>query len=86
MYHISDDFTTDENFRVSGKVCGAGTSVYYTVDDQFDVFVGTTVAGVKGENETEYRTGMVNITLENIGAISSADIATLSDVKDYLGI
>lgn len=86
LYHISDDFTTDENFRVSGKVCGAGTSVYYTVDDQFDVFVGTTVAGVKGENETEYRTGMVNITLENIGAISILDIASLSDVKDYLGI
>ncbi len=86
LYHISDDFTTDENFRVSGKMCGAGTSVYYTVDDQFDVFVGTTVAGVKGENETEYRTGMVNITLENIGAIPMTDIATVDEMKNYLGI
>lgn len=86
LYHISDDFTTDENFRVSGKVCGAGTSVYYTVDGTFDVFVGATVAGVKGENEAEYRTGMVNITLENIGAISILDIATVDEIKNYLGI
>lgn len=86
LYNISDDFVTDENFRVSGKVCGAGTSVYYTVDDQFDVFVGATVAGVKGEMETEYRTGMVNITSENIGAISIGDMATLDEVKSYLNI
>lgn len=86
LYQISDDFTTDENFRVSGKVCGAGTSVYYTVDDQFDCFVGATVAGVKGENETGYRTGMVNITPENIGAVSNADVATVDEMKNYLGI
>lgn len=86
LYHISDGFTTDENFRVSGKVCGAGTSVYYTVDDTFDVFVGATVAGVKGGNETEYRTGMVDITVENIGAISTMDIATVDEMKNYLGI
>ena len=86
MYHISDNFTTDDNFRVSGKVCGAGTSVYYTVDDKFDYFVGATVSGVKGVKETEYRTGMVNITPENVGAIPMTDIATVDEVKDYLGI
>ena len=86
LYHISDDFTTDENFRVSGKVCGAGTSVYYTVDDKFDCFVGTTVAGVKGEKEAEYRTGAVNLTAGNIGAISIEDIATVDEMKNYLGI
>lgn len=86
LYQISDDFTTDENFRVVGTVCGAGTSVYYTVDDKFDVFVGATVSGIKGENETGYRTGMVNLTPENVGAIPSADIATLDEVKEYLGI
>lgn len=86
LYQISDDFTTDENFRVSEKECGAGTSVYYTVDDKFDVFVGTTVTGVKGGAETVYRKGNVNITVENIGAISSADIATVDEMKAYLGI
>ena len=86
LYHISDNFTTDENFRTSGKACGAGTSVYYTVNDQFDCFVGTTVAGVKGKNETEYRTGMVDITAENVGAIPSENIATVDEIKNYLGI
>lgn len=86
LYHISDNFTTDENFRVSGKACGAGTSVYYTVDDKFDCFVGTTVSGVKGEKEVEYRTGMVNITPNNIGAIPTTDIATVDEIKNYLGI
>ena len=86
LYQISDDFTTDENFRVSGKECSAGTSVYYTVNDKFDVFVGTTVVGVKGAKETVYRTGEVNITVDNIGAIPSADIATVDEMKIYLGI
>ena len=86
LYQISDDFTTDENFRVSGKECGAGTSVYYTVDGIFDVFVGATVAGVKGDNEEAYRTGMVNLTAENVGAVSINDIATVDEIKNYLGI
>ena len=86
LYHISDDFTTDETFRVSEKTCGAGTSVYYTVDDKFDCFVGATVAGVKGGNETEYRTGMVNLTAENVGAIPTTDIATVDEIINYLGI
>ena len=86
LYQISDDFTTDENFRVSGKECGAGTSVYYTVDDKFDVFAGMTVFGIKGDKESSYRTGEVNITVENIGAIPSADIADVEAVKSYLGI
>lgn len=86
LYQISDDFTTDENFRVPEKVCGAGTSVYYTVGDKFDCFVGATVAGIKVGNETEYRTGMVEITVENVGAIPSGDIASVDEVKTYLGI
>lgn len=88
LYQISDEdgFTTDENFRVSGKVCGAGTSVYYTVDGTFDIFIGATVSGIKGANETVYRTGNVNITPENVGAIPSADIATVDEIKEYLGI
>ena len=86
LYQISDDFTTDENFRVSEKECGAGTSVYYTVDNQFDFFVGATVAGIKCGNETGYRTGMVEIIPENIGAIPSTNVATIDEVKNYLGI
>lgn len=44
------------------------------------------VTGTKGDNETDYRTGQVNITAENVGAIPSTDIATIDEVKNYLSI
>lgn len=44
------------------------------------------VTGIKGDNETTYRKGQVNITAYNVGAIPSADIATVDEVKTYLGI
>ena len=47
---------------------------------------GSSVIGVKGDKETEYRIGEVNITSENVGAIPTADIAPVAEVKDYLGI
>lgn len=87
LYNISDNFTTDDNFRMgSGVSYEAGTNVYFTADEEFDVLAGTTVTGVKGGLETVYRKGNVNITVENIGAISSKDIATVDEVKELLGI
>ena len=44
------------------------------------------VIGVKGNKETTYRTGQVNITPDNIGAIPSENISTVNEVKTYLGI
>lgn len=87
LYNISDNFITDDTFRVgAGLEYGAGTNVYYTATGYFDCLIGTTVAGVKGDNETSYRVGNVNITAENVGAIPSADIATVDEIKNYLGI
>lgn len=87
LYNISDNFITDDNFkRGAGIECAAGTNVYYTSEDCFDFFAGATVSGVKGEKETEYRNGNVNITAKNIGAVSSDDIATVEEMKSYLGI
>lgn len=87
LYNISDNFVTDNNFRMgSGVSYEAGTNVYFTADGQFDVLAGTTVTGVKGNTEPTYRKGNVNITPENVGAIPSADIATLDEVKAFLGI
>ena len=87
LYNISDNFVTDNNFRMgSGVSYEAGTNVYFTADGQFDVLAGTTVTGVKGNTESIYRKGNVNITPENVGAIPSADIATLDEVKAFLGI
>lgn len=87
LYNISDNFTTDDTFkRGAGIEYAAGTNVYYTSEGYWDCLVGTTVTGVKGENETEYRKGNVNITAENIGAVSSVDVATVDEIKSYLGI
>lgn len=87
LYHISDNFTTDETFKKANIEHSAGTNVYYTSKGHWDCLVGTTtVAGVKGDKETEYRDGNVNITAENVGAIPSTDIATVDEIKEYLGI
>lgn len=87
LYHISDAFTTDESFRVgAGTECVAGTNVYYTVDECWDSLGGTTVVGVKGATETDYRIGNVNLTADNVGAIPAADIVTVDEMKNYLGI
>ena len=87
LYNISDNFTTNESFkRGAGIEYAAGTNVYMTSDGALDCLASTTVNGVKGEKETEYRRGNVNITVENIGAVSSDDVATVDEVKELLGI
>jgi hypothetical protein len=47
---------------------------------------GSSVIGVKGDSEINYRKGNVNITANNVGAIPVSDIATVSEIKSYLGI
>ena len=87
LYNISDNFVTDSTFKKgAGIEYEAGTNVYYTTDGYWDCLAGATVTGVKGGNETIYRKGNVNITVENIGAISTTDIATVDEMKNYLGI
>ena len=87
LYNISDNFITNDSFRMgAGIEYDAGTNVYYTADGQFDVLSGTTVTGIKGDAESIYRKGNVNITAENVGAIPSVDIATVDEVKEFLGI
>lgn len=87
LYNISDNFITDDTFRMgAGIEYVAGTNVYYTVDGQWDCLAGMTVTGVKGDNESVYRKGNINLTAENVGAIATADIATVDEVASYLGI
>lgn len=85
LYNISDNFITDNTFKKgAGIEYAAGTNVYYTSEGYWDCLIGTTVTGVKGDNETEYRKGNVNITVDNIGAVSTEDIATVSEMSNYL--
>lgn len=87
LYNISDNFVTDDTFRMgAGIEYEAGTNVYYTVDGQWDCLAGMTVTGIKGANETIYRKGNVDISAENVGAVAITDIATVDEVKEFLGI
>ena len=84
LYNISDDFTTDSRFKEgSGVYYPAGSNVYYTSDGYWDVMAGSAVGGVKGNAESTYRTGLVNITPSNLG-ITSSDITYGTDEKLYL--
>lgn len=72
MYNISDDFVTTSDFKEgAGLLFPAGSNVYKTVDGYWDILAGSPVVGVKGENETSYRRGYVNITVENLGALKT---------------
>lgn len=87
LYNISDNFTTDDTFKVgAGVEYEAGANVYYTADGYWDCLAGATVTGVKGANETVYRKGNVELTPENVGAIPNTDIATVNEVKTFLNI
>lgn len=44
------------------------------------------VTGIKCTNDTEYRSGQVTIGTNDIGAVSVENIATVNEVKNYLGI
>lgn len=68
MYNISNDFVTDSRFvEGAGIFYRAGANIYWTKDGKWDVMVGTQVTGVKGEAESTYHVGNVNITKTNIG-------------------
>ena len=70
MYNISDEFVSDERFNDGGGVYyGAGNNVIWVSGDKWDVTAGSGVTGVKGNKETTYRQGNVNITPANIGAL-----------------
>lgn len=72
MYNISDEFVTDGTFKEgSGLTFPAGSNVYWTADGYWDVLAGSPVTGVKGDKETNFRRGNVNITAENIGALKT---------------
>lgn len=79
MYNISDQFTTTAEFKEgAGNTIPAGANVYKTEDGKWDVLAGTPVTGVKGSAESGYRWGNVNITAENVGAVSQKEFDELN--------
>lgn len=82
MYNITDQFTTNYDFKEgAGNIIPAGSNVYLTIDRYWDVLAGTPVTGVKGNSESSYRRGNVNITPANIGALSTTGEASNTTVK-----
>ena len=70
MYNVSDAFTTTNDFKEgAGHHIAAGANVYKTSDAKWDILAGVTVTGVKGDKEQNYRTGNINLTPANIGAV-----------------
>lgn len=68
MYNISDEFTTTSDFKEGeGNIIPAGSNVYKTSDEKWDILAGTPVVGVKGANESTYRRGNINITANDVG-------------------
>lgn len=79
MYNISDQFVTTSDFKEGeGDTIPAGANVYKTEDGKWDVLAGTPVTGVKGSAESSYRRGNVNITAENVGAVSQKEFDELN--------
>lgn len=83
MYNISDNFTSDERFLDGGSVFyGKGSNIYYTVDGKWDVLASSSVTGIKGDAESAYRQGNVNITPSDIGALpTSGNAASATKAK-----
>lgn len=68
MYNISNEFVTTDEFKEgAGYTVPLGANVFKTFDGFWDVLAGSPVTGVKGNSETSYRRGNVNITASNIG-------------------
>lgn len=71
MYNISNEFVTTDDFKEgAGYTVPLGANVFKTFDGFWDVLAGSPVTGVKGNLETSYRRGNVNITPENVGALA----------------
>lgn len=82
MYNVSDAFVSDERFNDGGGVSyGPGNNVIWTAEGFWDVTASSSVTGVKGENETTYRQGNVNITKESIG-VGDYGTENISDIAD----
>lgn len=87
MYNISDAFTTTSDFvEGAGIQVPLGSNVYMTTHQKWDVLAGSPVTGVKGNSESTYRRGNVNITKTDIGlgnvdneSLGTTDISSIGD-------
>lgn len=60
----------------TGKYPGQATNVQDALEEVYDMAQHSGVTGVKGDAENEYRTGNVNITPANVGAVPESAVST----------
>jgi len=78
-YNIIDAFTTTSDFKGgAGISVPAGSTVYRTGDGYWDILPGGLVTGVKGEAESSFRTGNVEITKANLGIADAINVVISS--------
>ena len=78
MFNISDSFESDNTFKDGGNIkYPAGTNVYLTADGYWDCLAGSLIFGIKGNAESDYRQGFINITPENIGSYDKESVDNL---------
>ena len=67
MFNVTEDFVTDDTFNCgAGKYFGAGNNVIWTAQENWDVTAASTVTGTKGNAESTYRQGNVDIAPSNL--------------------
>lgn len=73
IYYVSTESNGDYKYRA---LMTDGNSQYFTAPK-----IEPSVWGIKGANETSYRTGNVNLTPENIGAVNKAGDTMTGDLN-----
>lgn len=85
-YNVTDAFKSNTKFTDGGNVdYPAGTDVFYTSDKKWNAVQGSGVSGVKGGAEEIYRTGLVNITKDNLGLSAVQNTADADKVVKKVG-
>lgn len=83
-YTIKDAFVTDDSFKCgAGKSCDPGTTVYCLDDGKWEIVPSSLITGVKGSNEEKFRTGNIELSSEDIGAIDSSTNSTATAVVNF---
>lgn len=84
MYNVSDEFITTSDFEEgAGHAVPLGSNVFCTANKRWDVLAGSPVTGVKGDSESTYRRGNVNITKANIGLGNVPNVSTNNQTPTY---
>ena len=85
MYNISDQFTTTDDFKEGANhIIPPGSNIYKTADGKWDILAGTPVTGVKGNAESSYRKGNVNITSADIGLGNVVNVSTNDQTPTFI--